>query len=1399
MVSPGGTLRRKIGPSKSFLEKQMQRGKTALASGIPADASDRQKVLDELKGCHPQILKCIENMSSLDKQYIEILDAIKDDQLRDDEQRKYDAFASTDDGYLMKILEAGEIADNVKVRIDRIEAEANQPPVSSPSSSSSGNPNNAGGASANGGTSRRSGNGMNGNGGQQVVRLPKINLPYFDGDIMKWNEFWSIYSASVHDHPGLSGIQKFGYLLPQLKGVAKEAIGGFDLADETYEDAVEMLKIRFDRAGEQRVSQLYAKLKLLPPSGTRPADQRRTLDACEQIFRQLTKEGEDLSNTRSLNVDFLSKFPRGLVLQLKRQYEVTVNSKLDEIREAVTKNITELEETSGVFDTLHSLTISHQNPGPGRGKPFHQPNRGSGQGQQFRGNQNQHRGSYQGNNYGRGNRDTQSGRFGSQNGRSSNSMDIWSTPNSTMATTARGSSSFRGRGRGQQRSEQSSGSRPASGGQRSSIRCYFCDGDHYNEDCRQYASAEDRKNRLTELIICNHCARMRHDGPFHENCRNFVRCRHCHSENDHTSALCRMKYASRNQAAQSRTSPGDQGRNNQGSQRKPYYMTDKSNDKNKDSVSGSTQASCASGSGMKNALFQTAKVTAVNLESGEKVTLRLALDTLSNRTYITDKAAKELKLKMENAEDLYVSVFGGTKQVEVATKLVQFGITERNGNVKVIEANTTRAISSSEVLPVNIPEEVRDLLSPWQRQNALADDLDDSNRHLDILIGETYTWDIITGASRKLSDEIRLIPTTLGMMLGGELKNETTFSGQTMLCLTERLVRDNFPNELGMIASATPVQFDYPDVSEYWNLESIGITDDPVVKDDDLAREYFRKTVYQENNRYFVSWPWKEENKALLTSNYDGANRRFRSLTARLQKDPPLLDAYREIIEQQVKSGIIEKIPQENLVTDNPTHYLPHHPVVKLSSDTMKVRIVYDGSSKSSKGEKSLNECLMRGPAILPDLCQCLMRFRSRPFAIISDIEKAFLQVGLNPNDRDVTRFFWYNDDGKAVIQNNLAVYRFCRVPFGVISSPFLLGATIQHHLESIGSEFAKNLVKDVYVDNVISGTENADSAVQFYSDTRELFALAGMNLREFCSNSPELMKILPEEHRIRNMDAKVLGMKWDSQGDDTLRILKSSVFASDMSTVTKRAILKTIASFFDPLGFYQPAFLPAKCLLQRLWNQSVTWDEPLKDKEILHEWAEFRTSISAIFDHRILRFVGPVDQDSTLVVFSDASAKAYSAAVYLRCKKGDGFHSNLIFSKSRLTPANSQKSHRVRNITIPRLELLGAILATRAGQFCREALNIATTLYFFIDSEIVLSWIKSKADMKRFVENRIGEIRKIENCEFRYVKTEENPADYSTRGKTAGELISDEMWWKGPRWLSKPVSEWPQTRIGPL
>ena len=185
-------------------------------------------------------------------------------------------------------------------------------------------------------------------------------------------------------------------------------------------------------------------------------------------------------------------------------------------------------------------------------------------------------------------------------------------------------------------------------------------------------------------------------------------------------------------------------------------------------------------------------------------------------------------------------------------------------------------------------------------------------------------------------------------------------------------------------------------------------------------------------------------------------------------------------------------------------HYLPHHGI-KKDSITTPIRIVYDCSAKQSPDSLSLNDCLVTGPSLVPDLAQVLLRFRYQKYAFISDIEKAFLMVGLNEADRDYTQFLWPREPLN--INSPFDIYRFKVVLFGSTCSQYLLNATIAHHLANIQEqgEIITTIQRGLYIDNLQGTSNQEDDLLQQYWLIQGIFNKAHLHLRGWVTNSPKL------------------------------------------------------------------------------------------------------------------------------------------------------------------------------------------------------------------------------------------------------------------------------------------------------
>ncbi|XP_065891682.1 uncharacterized protein [Dysidea avara] len=570
----------------------------------------------------------------------------------------------------------------------------------------------------------------------------------------------------------------------------------------------------------------------------------------------------------------------------------------------------------------------------------------------------------------------------------------------------------------------------------------------------------------------------------------------------------------------------------------------------------------------------------------------------------------------------------------------------------------------------------------------------------------------------------------------------------------------------------------------FWNLESIGISDSPKSSDDDQALEMFNNTVKFDDGRYLVQWPWKESPQ-LLPENYQLAVGRLKSTLNRLKRNPRLLEMYSAVIQEQVDRGVIEKVSGE-VVQGEVKHCIPHHAVITPTKNTTKVRVVYDASAKTKQNNKSLNECLYRGPVILPDLCGLLIRFRLNAIAVVADVEKAFLSVGLQQQDRDVTRFLWLKDPKNVAIEGNLEVFRFCRIPFGVVSSPFLLGATITHHLKQCNTPLTASLLRDTYVDNVVTGVQNVTEAKTLYTKAKELFTKASMNLREWGSNSKQFIEFVEERDRVSGVVCKVLGIVWNCE-DDTIAIPICSNTKQKRAS-TKHEVLQVMASIFDPLGYFTPTVLMAKLFVQELWREKWEWDTSLNEEKT-QKWKAILDGLECIPQQMIPRNIRLTGEsvEHALLCFSDASTKAYSAAIYLYQVSETSTRVDLIFAKAHLAS---------EGIIIPRLELLGILIGVRGLKFVERELGFpVTSKVLSTDSQCVLQWLQSTKPLPVFVANRLKEIQSLHGVEFKYVPSEDNPADIATRGKTPLELSSS-IWWNGPQWLQQPRDKWPKWEL---
>lgn len=178
---------------------------------------------------------------------------------------------------------------------------------------------------------------------------------------------------------------------------------------------------------------------------------------------------------------------------------------------------------------------------------------------------------------------------------------------------------------------------------------------------------------------------------------------------------------------------------------------------------------------------------------------------------------------------------------------------------------------------------------------------------------------------------------------------------------------------------------------------------------------------------------------------------------------------------------------------NTPHCYLPHHPVLKQSSTT-QVRPVFDASRETSNGI-ALNDMLITGPKLQDDLFNILVRFRTHKIAFTADIEKMYLHVQLNEKDQQYQKIVWRENTDDPIED-----YCLTTVTFGVNSSPFLAVASVQRHVKIMMIKYpeaSQKILDDSYMDDVSSGCECTEKAIQLRKEINAILADANMPLRK--------------------------------------------------------------------------------------------------------------------------------------------------------------------------------------------------------------------------------------------------------------------------------------------------------------
>nr|CAH7737234.1 unnamed protein product [Callosobruchus chinensis] len=765
-------------------------------------------------------------------------------------------------------------------------------------------------------------------------------------------------------------------------------------------------------------------------------------------------------------------------------------------------------------------------------------------------------------------------------------------------------------------------------------------------------------------------------------------------------------------------------------------------------------------------LLSTALVRVVGT-NGKSFIVRAVLDSGSQSSYLIADLCDTLGIQKEKMNLTVEGINNTVSQIKFKCSVELQSLS--HDYKKVIDCLVVPEITG--LIP-SVPVDISKIKIP---QNiALADPNFNVPSKISLLIGVNLFYELLCIGQTKLGPGMPILQRTrLGWIVSGNVPNDAVLGYKKTYC--------NFSvnNEIEQ------------QLTRFWEIEELSHSN-PLSYEEKLCEQHFSATtVRNDEGRFIVSIPFKDDIEKLGSSR-EHAEKRFFNLENKLESNSQLKERYKEFIVEYQSLGHMTRI--ENTDCEKIAYYMPHHGVLRENSLTTKLRVVFDASAPSTSGY-SLNNLQMLGPTVQNDLISIILRFRTYSFVLCGDIEKMYRQILINPEQQSLQRILWRDNHSLP-----LNTYELKTVTYGTKSAPYLATRCIKELAilhEKSDPEASEIIMNCFYVDDMLMGANNLKDAVQLGKRVFDILKSAGFTLRKWSSNNDEILHEMDvttsnnDSILINDMECfKALGLTWNKR-NDTFNF-EVSICGNDQK-VTKRLILSIISQLFDPMGLISPCVIIGKVLIQKLWLEKIDWDSPVSE-ELKIEWLKLRNNLAELNKLKIDRQV--VCNEAVKIElhgFSDASAEAYGAAVYVRSVDINGkIHVCLLCAKSRVAP--------LKTISIPRLELCGAVILAKLVDKVINSCKIDfDKVYCWTDSTVVLGWLKTIPNLlKTFVANRVSEIQTLESqncCQWRHVPTKSNPADILSRGMYPNELGMNRLWWKGPMFLLNEESDWPEIK----
>ncbi|XP_068233730.1 uncharacterized protein [Palaemon carinicauda] len=774
-------------------------------------------------------------------------------------------------------------------------------------------------------------------------------------------------------------------------------------------------------------------------------------------------------------------------------------------------------------------------------------------------------------------------------------------------------------------------------------------------------------------------------------------------------------------------------------------------------------------------LFMVNKIKCGNQE------LQTLFDSGADITMIRNDVAKALGLKGKCVRLAVTKL--GDKTVTYSSKEYDLVLTDKDGNDVNVTAYGIDDITS-QVDKVDLSK-VKHL---FKGVNVCA--LDRPYGKID-LIGSDYC-SLIPTVKETVAENLQLRESQFGMCVYGSHPDIVTLS----------VFRSNPGISINHVSSTIsdydisvePVIDITGQINDFFTIEHLGTDCNPrcgschcgkcatgngnysIKEEKELALIESGLMYYPDRKEWSAKFPWNKDPK-LLQNNVSVAVARLKGAEKRLMKlGSDYAQAYNDQILDMTKRNVIRKLSDEEVKNYvGPVTYIQHHEVLKPGYISTPLRIVFDSSAKYMG--QSLNSFWAKGPNILNSMFGILLRFREKAIGIAGDISKMYNCIKLPELEQHVHRFVWRN------LQSNRKPdhYVMTCMGFGDRPSGIIAMLALRHTAEFSVKDFpeaSRVIMTNSYVDDIIHSVESKAEAFSLIRDIENVLSKGSFKIKRWTITGDN-------EHSdfevSQNSNERILGFNWQCNKDvfyfktklnfspkykgvRTEPDLNKLNFVENIpSVLTKRVVVSQMCSVYDPLGFLLPFTLKAKILLRDTvkCDFKLGWDDPLPSY-LKEQWVSYFCELFGTETLYFERNVKPTTAKGLplLVIFSDSSTNAYGAVAYARWELESGaFESRLIVAKSRIALS--------RQLSIPRLELCGAVIACRMRKAIEDEMTYKfSSVMHITDSSIVRAQIQKESyGFGTFVATRIAEVQsKSDPNEWWWIASGLNPADLLTR-----------------------------------